>query len=116
MAAGGAPRPERRVLSIKRHLHADETDAFLDDVFARLRSAGPGLEGIQGAPYLIFYGEVSADCDGPMELCRPVSAAAAITAAKLGADVEARVEPDLIADQRTARPESLVCDLTILIA
>ena len=26
-----------------------------------------------GLPFLIFYGEVSADSDGPMELCRPVA-------------------------------------------
>jgi hypothetical protein len=151
--------PERRLLSINRHLHAGQTDAFFDDAFARLRAAGPGLEGIAGAPYLIFYGEVSDDSDGPMELCRPVSEVATFDAEKLGADVEARLEPAhdeafvrlslaemgwpamlpavdaleawtssrrrrpagplrqvLIADQRTATPESLVCDLTIPIA
>ena len=38
--------PERTLLSIRRHLHADETDAFFGDAFARLRSAAPGVEGI----------------------------------------------------------------------
>jgi DNA-binding transcriptional MerR regulator len=33
--------PERRLLTISRHLHASETDAFFTDAFARLRSAAP---------------------------------------------------------------------------
>jgi DNA-binding transcriptional MerR regulator len=66
--------PERQVLSISRHLHMAQTDAFFDDAFARLRQAGPGLDGVAGAPFLIFYGEVSEDSDGPLELCRPVAA------------------------------------------
>jgi len=65
--------PARTVLSISRHLHASETDAFFDDAFARLRAAGPGLPGIEGCPFLIFYGEVSEDSDGPLELCRPLA-------------------------------------------
>jgi DNA-binding transcriptional MerR regulator len=148
--------PERRVLSINRHLNAAETDAFFNEAFARLRSAGPGLTGVDGAPYLIFYGEVSDDSDGPMELCRPVSEHATPAVEELGVDIESRVEPAhdeafvrlsmaemgwpamlpvvdaleawtvrerrqptgalrqvLIADQRTADPQALVCDLTI---
>lgn len=149
----------RRVVSISRHLHAAETDAFFVDAFARLRSAGPGIPGIEGAPYLIFYGEVSDDSDGPMELCRPLGDAAHPDLEKLGTDVEMRVEPVhdeafvrltmaeigwpamlpvvdalegwataerrhpggplrqvLIADQRTASPDTPVCDLTIPLA
>src|SRR6204780_309041 len=47
--------PERALLSISRHLHADETDAFFGDAFARLRSAAPGVAGIAGCPFLVFY-------------------------------------------------------------
>jgi DNA-binding transcriptional MerR regulator len=68
--------PARTVLSISRHLHASETGAFFGDAFARLRAAGPGLPGIEGCPYLIFYGEVSEDSDGPLELCRPLASGA----------------------------------------
>jgi hypothetical protein len=39
--------------------------AFFNDAFARLRSAGPGVAGIAGCPFLVFYGEVSDDSDGP---------------------------------------------------
>jgi DNA-binding transcriptional MerR regulator len=148
--------PERTLLSISRHLHADETDAFFGDAFARLRSAAPGLEGIAGCPFLVFYGEVSDDSDGPIELCRPVAADGTGDSAAVAADVQRRVEPAhdevfiriamkdmgwpalapaadaleawvrerrrepagtlrqvLIADQRTATPDTLVCDLSV---
>jgi DNA-binding transcriptional MerR regulator len=151
--------PDRHVLSITRHLHAAETDAFFDDAFSRLRKAGPGLEGVEGAPYLVFYGEVSEDSDGPIELCRPVRDPAGFDHHQLGDDIEARLEAThheafvrlsmadmgwpaivpvidaldawasrqrrrpagalrqvLLADQRTATPETLVCDLTIPLA
>jgi DNA-binding transcriptional MerR regulator len=64
---------DREVLSINRHVHLDATPAFFDEAFPRLRAGGSGLAGIDGAPYLVFYGEVSADSDGPLELCRPVA-------------------------------------------
>jgi DNA-binding transcriptional MerR regulator len=145
---------ERTLLSISRHLHMDETDAFFGDAFARLRSAAPGVEGIAGCPFLVFYGEVSDDSDGPMELCRPVASFSA--ADPVAADVQVRVEPAhdevyirvalkdmgwpalmpavdaleawvrgqrrepagalrqvLIADQRTAAPDTPVCDLSV---
>jgi DNA-binding transcriptional MerR regulator len=147
--------PERSLAAISRHLHADETDAFFGDAFARLRSAGPGLEGIAGCPFLVFYGEVSDDSDGPVELCRPLAPPAG-DLADVGTDVQLRVEPAhdeafirlalkdlgwpamlpavdaleawtteqrrasagalrqvLIADQRSASPDTLVCDLVV---
>ena len=66
--------PERTVsfaIEALLHLHAHpRPDAFFSDAFTRLRSAAPGVEGIAGAPFLVFYGEVSDDSDGPIELCR----------------------------------------------
>ena len=148
--------PERTLLSISRHLHADETDAFFGDAFARLRSAAAGVEGIAGCPFLVFYGEVSDDSDGPMELCRPVAPGSAVDPAAAMAGIQLRMEPAhdevfirlamkdmgwpalaptvdaleawmreqrrqpagalrqvLIADQRTATPGTLVCDLSV---
>ena len=144
--------PARTVLSISRHLHASETDAFFGDAFARLRAAGPGLPGIEGCPFLIFYGEVSEDSDGPLELCRPVArhpeqAAEGVQVREEPAHTEAYIRvamkdmgwPALLpavdaleawaqqqgraaagplrqvmfADQRTAAPGTLVCDLTV---
>ena len=148
--------PERNLLSISRHLHANETDAFFGYAFARLRSAGPGMQGIAGCPFLVFYGEVSDDSDGPIELCRPVASGSTADPAAATADVQQRVEQAhdevfisiamkdmgwpalapavdaleawlreqrrepagalrqvLIADQRTATPDTLVCDLSV---
>jgi DNA-binding transcriptional MerR regulator len=146
--------PERTLLTISRHLHADETDAFFSDAFARLRSAAPGLQGIAGCPFLVFYGEVSDDSDGPLELCRPVTAGAAsashvpdiqqrteaahdeafirVTMKEMGwpalapavdaleawvrqqqRDIAGALRQVLIADQRTAAPDTPVCDLTV---
>jgi DNA-binding transcriptional MerR regulator len=85
--------PERTLLSISRHLHSGETEAFFSDAFTRLRSAAPGLAGIDGCPYLVFYGEVSDDSDGPVELCRPVAPDSAVDPAAAMADVQLRVEP-----------------------
>jgi DNA-binding transcriptional MerR regulator len=148
--------PERTLFSISRHLHAGETDAFFGEAFARLRSAARGIEGIAGCPLLVFYGEVSDDSDGPVELCRPVAAGSTVDDAAALAGVQHRVEQAhdevfirlalkdmgwpalapaldaleawmreqrrepagalrqvLIADQRTAAPETLVCDLSV---
>ena len=148
--------PERKLLAITRHLHADQADAFFGDAFTRLRSAAPGVEGIAGCPFLVFYGEVSDDSDGPLELCRPVAPGSAVDPAAGMTDVQLRVEPAhdeafirvamkdmgwpalapavdalgawvgeqrrepagalrqvLIADQRTATPDTLVCDLSV---
>ncbi len=148
--------PERKLLAITRHLHADQTDAFFGDAFTRLRSAAPGIEGIAGCPFLVFYGEVSDDSDGPMQLCLPVAADPAAGSESAMAGLELRVEPAheevfirlamkelawpalapavdaleawvgeqrrepagalrqvLIADQRTATPDTMVCDLSV---
>jgi DNA-binding transcriptional MerR regulator len=85
--------PARTVVSVSRHLHASETDAFFADAFARLRAAGPGIEGIDGCPFVIFYGEVSDDSDGPVELCRPVAGDLAAGAAAPADGLQARTEP-----------------------
>jgi DNA-binding transcriptional MerR regulator len=148
--------PARTLATISRHLHANETDAFFADAFTRLRSAGPGLTGIEGCPFLVFYGEVSYDSDGPMELARPVATDTTSDPAQATAGVQVRTEPAhdevfirlamkemgwpamlpavdaleawirgerreaagplrqvLLADQRTAAPDTLVCDLSV---
>jgi DNA-binding transcriptional MerR regulator len=144
--------PERRLATICRHVHANETDLFFDHAFERLRGTAPGIPGIAGVPFLVFYGEVSDDSDGPIELCRPVASGEV----RDSGDFELRIEPAhdeayvrlalkdmgwpamlpacdaleswvsahqrqpagalrqvLIADQRTAGPDTVVCDLSV---
>jgi len=136
-------------------VHASGAGPFFNDAFARLRAAGPGVEGIAGCPFVVYYGEVSDDSDGPVELCRPVAAGPA-GPHRANPDLEARTEPSheevfirvamkdmgwpalapaadaleawirerrrapagalrqiLIADQRTAEPDTEVCDLSV---
>jgi DNA-binding transcriptional MerR regulator len=85
--------PERTLLSINRHVGPDAIDAFFDEAFTRLRAAAPGVAGIEGVPFLMFYGEVSEDGDGPIELCRPVDAQAADLDQNAIGDIQVRVEP-----------------------
>ena len=68
--------PERRELSLLRRLHSDELVAASRELFLYpLRDARvPRIEGVAGAPFLIYHGEVSGDSDGPVEWCRPVPA------------------------------------------
>jgi DNA-binding transcriptional MerR regulator len=146
--------PERALVSISRHVDASGTDAFFGDAFARLRAAGPGVPGIEGVPFVVFYGDVSEDSDGPLELCRPVDRAAPPPGQ--GGSVQRRIEQAhdeayirltlkelgwpallpacdalerwtkehrrrpagpirqlLLADQRTAAPDTVVCDLSL---
>lgn len=146
--------PTRTLLSINRHVDAAGADRFFFDAFARLRAGGPGIEGIAGVPFLVFYGEVSEDSDGPIELCRPIGGDA--PSKDPGSDLHCRVEAAheeayirlalkemgwpamlpafdalerwtkenrrdpagplrqvLIADQRTATPDTPVCDLSV---
>ncbi len=63
--------PARTIATINRRVDLAGIDAFFHESFGRLRGLGPGIEGIAGCPYLVFYGEVSEDSDGPVELARP---------------------------------------------
>jgi DNA-binding transcriptional MerR regulator len=145
--------PDRQVAALSAQVFLGETTGFFVGAFARLRATGPGLTGIAGVPYLVFHGEVSADSDGPLELCRPL---AGLPASETAAGLEIRAEPAheevytrialkdlnwpamrpaldalerwadehgrrpagpprqlLIADQRTASPDTPVCDLAL---
>src|ERR1700733_2497019 len=65
--------PARQLVAVTRHVHANQAGPFFSDAFSRLRAAGPGIEGIAGCPFVVYYGEVSDDSDGPLELSRPLA-------------------------------------------
>ncbi|HTZ09231.1 MAG TPA: hypothetical protein VMB72_09165, partial [Acidimicrobiales bacterium] len=67
--------PDREVLCLKRNVEGEAGAWALGKEFvALLRRGHPAvlLEGPIGAPYCIWWGEVSADSDGPLEWCLPV--------------------------------------------
>jgi DNA-binding transcriptional MerR regulator len=85
--------PARAVLSGVRHVHASEAAEVLGGLLRRLREAGPGRSGIEGCPYTTYYGAVSEDSDGPVEVVRPViDLPHAQRAAGQHEDLQARVE------------------------
>jgi DNA-binding transcriptional MerR regulator len=88
------PIAERALLSLTRHVHLAEAGAALGAALGRMRGSGPGLRGIEGCPFTIYYGAVTADSDGPVEIARPMSdfVLAQAAALRLG-DVAARIEP-----------------------
>jgi DNA-binding transcriptional MerR regulator len=87
--------PARSLLSLMRHLHEDELIPVGRELFIhRLARGGvPRIEGIAGAPFTIFYGEVSGDSDGPVEFCWPVPDDQADEIAAGFPDLTLRTEP-----------------------
>ncbi|WP_219467008.1 MerR family transcriptional regulator [Nonomuraea rhizosphaerae] len=87
--------PARTLLSLLRRAHQDELVPIGRELFIhRLRRGGvPRLEGIAGAPFLIYHGEVSDDSDGPVEWCWPVPDAQADEIAAGLPDLALRSEP-----------------------
>jgi DNA-binding transcriptional MerR regulator len=87
--------PERRLLSRISRVHQDELEPLTRELFLhRLRRGGvPRVEGIAGAPFTIYHGEVSGDSDGPVEWCWPVPEDRAAEIAAGFPDLTLRTEP-----------------------
>jgi DNA-binding transcriptional MerR regulator len=70
--------PARMVLSVTRHVTNEELTDVGKEFVTGFRAAGvDALPGMEGAPFTIYYGEVSEDSDGPIEWCWPVPEAQA---------------------------------------
>ncbi|MCX5090939.1 MerR family transcriptional regulator [Streptomyces sp. NBC_00365] len=89
--------PERVVLTEKRHTLADELPVWIPASLGRLEDGARECGGTTGAPFVVYYSEVSMESDGPAESCVPVSdeAAARVWAEKRGraSGIGVRVEP-----------------------
>jgi DNA-binding transcriptional MerR regulator len=86
--------PERSVLTQTRHLHVDEQTAVREEFVGNLRRAGiKPLPGAAGAPFIIYYGDLSADSDGPIEWCWPVADDRAAELAARFPDLTLRTDP-----------------------
>lgn len=68
--------PARSLLCLLRHASTEQEVWDLGkEVIGMLRAQPvpvPRIEGVAGAAFLIYYGEVNQDSDGPVEFCWPV--------------------------------------------
>ena len=68
--------PARSLLCLLRHASSDqEVWAMGKEVIGMLKAQPvpvPRIEGVAGAAFLVYYGEVNQDSDGPVEFCWPV--------------------------------------------
>ncbi len=66
--------PSRSLLCLKRNTAGEDAAWALGKEFVAMlrRHSLPRLDGPAGAPFCIYWGEVSDDSDGPIEWCRPV--------------------------------------------
>jgi DNA-binding transcriptional MerR regulator len=87
--------PARSLLTLLRHVHADEQiPVGREFLLGRMRGGSvPRPEGIGGAPFLIYHGEVTEDSDGPVEWCWPVPGDQAAAIAARFPDLTLRTEP-----------------------
>ncbi|MFJ9559904.1 MerR family transcriptional regulator [Streptomyces fuscichromogenes] len=89
--------PAQVVITETRHSLADELPAWIGASLGRLEAAAGECGGVTGAPFVVYYAEVSMESDGPAEACVPVAdeAAARAWAARHGRawETAVRVEP-----------------------
>ena len=66
--------PARSLLCLLRHAsNHQEVWAMGKEVIGMLKAQPtPRVDGVAGAAFLIYYGEVNQDSDGPVEFCWPV--------------------------------------------
>ncbi len=66
--------PARSLLCLLRHAsHQHEVWDLGKEVIAMLKAQPPPrVDGVAGAAFMIYYGEVNQDSDGPVEFCWPV--------------------------------------------
>jgi DNA-binding transcriptional MerR regulator len=86
--------PERSVLCLKRNVDELGAWALGKEFIAILRERPlPKMNGREGSMFSIYWGEVSADSDGPVEWCKPVPAADAKALAAHYPELSLRIEP-----------------------
>lgn len=86
--------PERSLLCLKRNVDQQGAWALGKEFIAVLRERPlPKIEGREGAMFTIYWGEVSADSDGPVEMCKPIPEADAKALASHYPELTLRTEP-----------------------
>ena len=86
--------PERSLLCLKRNVDEQGAWALGKEFIAILRERPlPKMNGREGAMFTIYWGEVSADSDGPVEMCKPVPESDARALAPHYPELSLRTEP-----------------------
>jgi DNA-binding transcriptional MerR regulator len=87
--------PSRSLLCLKRSVAGESGAWALGKEFVGLlqRHELPRLQGSAGAPFCIYWSQVSEDSDGPIEWCRPVPADLAQELAAACPELSLRTEP-----------------------
>jgi DNA-binding transcriptional MerR regulator len=86
--------PERSLLCLKRDVDQQGAWTLGKEFIAILRERPlPKMEGREGAMFTIYWGEVSADSDGPVEMCKPVPEELAEALASHYPELSLRTEP-----------------------
>lgn len=65
--------PEQLVLVEQRHVPVDELPRWIGAAMARLMATAQAHGGLSGFPFVVYYGEVNEDGDGPAEACVPIA-------------------------------------------
>lgn len=66
--------PEQLVLTEQRHVRVQELDGWLPEAIGRLVETAEKYGGVAAPVFVVYYGEVNEDSDGPVEVCVPVGA------------------------------------------
>jgi DNA-binding transcriptional MerR regulator len=65
--------PEQVVISEQRHVLVPELAVWIPAAMDRLMKSAADVGGLGGPGFVIYYGEVNEDSDGPVEVCLPVN-------------------------------------------
>jgi DNA-binding transcriptional MerR regulator len=86
--------PERGLLCFERNVDEQAASALGKEFIAIFQDRPlPRLTGPEDASFCIYWGEVNADSDGPVEWCRPVPDVQAETLASRYPELSPRTEP-----------------------
>lgn len=79
--------PEQLVLTEQRHVQVEDLSCWIGTAIARLMRSAGEHGGTAGNWFVVYYGDVSEDSDGPAEICVPIGAP------REGTDAALRREP-----------------------
>ena len=65
--------PDQLLLVEQRHVPVDELPGWIGAAMTRLVAAAHAHGGVDGFPFVVYYGEVNEDSDGPVEACVPIA-------------------------------------------